>query len=77
MSDRVNYIILSMESTHTITHSLAYFGLSVSAAVLLRVVRRDFTPLTRVYAEGLPFAHSLMSHRGGARENVENTLPGE
>lgn len=25
---------------------------------------------------GLPFPHTYMSHRGGSREWVENTLPG-
>lgn len=29
----------------------------------------------RVFSKGLPFKHELMSHRGGSREYVENTLP--
>ncbi len=29
----------------------------------------------RIFKNGLPFRHKLMSHRGGSREYVENTMP--
>jgi len=53
------------------------FGFVVSASVLLKFFRRDFSPVERCHALGLPFPHQLMSHRGGSLEHMENTLPGK
>jgi hypothetical protein len=48
-------------------------GCASIAYILVGLYR--FKKQDRIYKNGLPFPHQLMSHRGGSREYVENTMP--
>ena len=58
---------------------IASVGVAAAAAASAYFARRSSSasqPSSSRRTKGLSFPHALMSHRGGAREFVENTLPG-
>jgi hypothetical protein len=56
------------------TSPLLAISASVTAFMLYKIIRLSKAE-PRAFPDGLPFKHALMSHRGGSREFVENTIP--